>query len=53
MNIGKDDYVIAPNFTFVASINSIKYTGADPIFIDVDEETWQMDLDLLLGIFRR
>jgi perosamine synthetase len=45
--IGKDDYVIAPNVTFVASINSIKYTSADPILIDVDEHTWQMDLELL------
>jgi perosamine synthetase len=41
------DYVIAPNITFVASINSIKYNNADPILIDVDEETWQMDLNLL------
>ena len=46
-DIQKEDYVIAPNVTFVASINSIKYTGADPILIDVDEKTWQMDLDLL------
>src|SRR6186997_2725210 len=45
--IERGDYVIAPNVTFVASINSIKYTGADPILIDVDPETWQMDLDLL------
>ena len=45
--ISKDDYVIAPNITFVASINSIKYTNADPILIDVDAETWQMDLALL------
>ena len=46
-NIGPGDYVIAPNVTFVASINSIKYTGADPILIDVDPGTWQMDLELL------
>jgi perosamine synthetase len=46
-NIGQDDYVIAPNITFIASINSIKYTGAEPILIDVDPETWQMDLGLL------
>ena len=45
--IGAEDYVIAPNITFVATLNSIKYTGADPILIDVDPETWQMDLDLL------
>jgi len=44
--VKQGDYVIAPNVTFVASINSIKYTGADPILIDVDDETWQMDLDL-------
>jgi len=42
-----DDYVIAPNVTFIASINSIKYTGADPILIDVEPNGWQMDLDLL------
>lgn len=45
--VQRGDYVIAPNVTFVASINSIKYTGADPILMDIDEETWQMDLDLL------
>jgi perosamine synthetase len=41
------DYVIMPNITFVATANSIKYTGADPIFIDADPDNWQMDLDLL------
>lgn len=46
-DVKPDDYIIAPNVTFIASINSIKYTGADPILIDVDTETWQMDLDLL------
>ena len=45
--IGAGDYVIAPNITFIATCNSIKYTGAEPIFIDTDENSWQMDLDLL------
>ena len=45
--VEREDYVIAPNVTFIASINSIKYTGADPILIDVDPATWQMDLALL------
>ena len=45
--VKQDDYVIVPNVTFIASINSIKYTGADPILIDVHPGTWQMDLDLL------
>jgi dTDP-4-amino-4,6-dideoxygalactose transaminase len=42
-----NDYVIVSNMTFVASANSIKYAGADPILIDADPHTWQMDLDLL------
>ncbi|MEP6615538.1 MAG: LegC family aminotransferase [Ginsengibacter sp.] len=46
-DIKSNDYVIAPNITFVATINSIKYTGASPILMDIDEETWQMNLDLL------
>ena len=42
-----NDYVIVSNLTFVASVNSIKYLGADPILIDADVKNWQMDLDLL------
>ena len=45
--IGKGDYVIVPNITFIATLNAVKYTGADPILIDVDGDDWQMDLDLL------
>ena len=45
--VKQGDYVIVPNVTFIASVNSIKYTGADPILIDVDPQTWQMDLNLL------
>jgi perosamine synthetase len=42
-----EDYVIAPNITFIATLNAIKYTGATPILIDVDPRSWQMDLNLL------
>ncbi len=41
------DYVIVPNLTFIASLNSITYTGAEPILMDVNEGTWQMNLNLL------
>jgi len=47
LGVNADDYVITPNITFIATCNSIKYTGADPILIDADEQSWQMDLDLL------
>jgi perosamine synthetase len=45
--VKQDDYVILPNLTFVASANSIKYLGAEPLLIDADPKLWQMDLDLL------
>ena len=45
--VKQDDYVILPNLTFVASANSIKYVGAEPLLIDADPDLWQMDLDLL------
>ena len=42
-----NDYVLLPNLTFVASANSIRYIGAEPLLIDADPDYWQMDLDLL------
>lgn len=45
--IESGDYVIVPNLTFIASVNSINYTGASPILMDTDQHTWQMDIDLL------
>ena len=41
------DLVIMPNVTFVASANAIKYLDADPVLIDIDATSWQIDLDLL------
>jgi perosamine synthetase len=42
-----DDYVITANITFIATVNAIKYCNANPIFIDVDADDWQMDLNVL------
>lgn len=47
LGVNAEDHVIAPNITFIATLNAIKYTNAEPILIDVDANTWQMDLDLL------
>jgi len=41
------DHLLVPNITFIASANAASYTYANPIFIDVDPTTWQIDLDLL------
>ena len=45
--VSKDDIVIAPNLTFVATLNAISYTSAQPILIDVCEDSWQIDVALL------
>ncbi len=47
IGVGLNDLVLMPNITFVASANAISYTGAEPILIDIDRDTWQMDLKLL------
>ncbi len=43
LGIGKDDDVIVPTFTYIASVNAIQYTGAKPIFVDSNPVTWQID----------
>ena len=44
LGIKKDDVVLCPSFTFAASANVILYQNATPVFLDVDEETWTIDL---------
>lgn len=41
--VGKDDIVICQSLTFSATANPIIYQGAIPVFVDSDEETWNMD----------
>ena len=45
--VKKSDYVIVPNLTFVATLNSVRHVGASPILIDANINSWQMNLDLL------
>ena len=41
--IGEGDEVITTPFTFAATGNSILYTGAKPVFVDIDPETFTID----------
>lgn len=45
LGIGKGDEVIVPSLTYVASVNTIHYTGATPVFADSLLGTWQIDPD--------
>ncbi|MFZ4521216.1 MAG: DegT/DnrJ/EryC1/StrS family aminotransferase [Bacteroidales bacterium] len=45
LNVEPGDEVIVPTFTYIASVNAIKYCNAIPVFVDSLESTWQMDPD--------
>src|SRR3954470_21680125 len=45
--VERGDLIILPNITFVAPANVIKYVGADAVLMDVDRNTWQLDVDLM------
>ena len=45
--IEQGDEVIVPNYTMVATPNSVKMFGASPIFVDVESDTLCLDIDLV------
>ncbi|MGE4268068.1 MAG: DegT/DnrJ/EryC1/StrS family aminotransferase [Deferribacterales bacterium] len=47
MGIGKGDDVMASSFTYIGSAAPIMYVGANPVFIDSEENTWNLDPNLL------
>lgn len=42
LGIGQGDRVFCSSLTFIATANPILYLGAEPVFIDSDEESWNM-----------
>lgn len=44
LGIGKGDEVIIPTFTMIASAFAICYTGAIPVFVDADPQSWNIDV---------
>ena len=44
LGIGPGDEVIVPSFTWVATANAILYCGGTPVLVDVDRETFNIDI---------
>lgn len=47
LGIGEDDRVALSPFSFVASANAIRWCGAEPVFVDIREETYNIDPEAL------
>ncbi len=43
LGIGPGDEVIVPTNTFIATAWGVSYTGATPVFADIDPDTWELD----------
>jgi perosamine synthetase len=47
LGLGPDDEMITSPFTFVATANCALFEGARPVFVDIDPETWNLDVGKL------
>ena len=47
LGVGPGDTVLVSTLTFVASVNPIRYVGAEPVLIDAEPDTWNIDPDLV------
>jgi perosamine synthetase len=43
LGVEPGDEVIVPSLTYIATANAVRYTGATPVFVDVDPGTWCLD----------
>ncbi len=48
--VGEGHEVITTPFSFVASANCILYVGAKPVFVDIDPQSLNMDIDKVMAV---
>src|SRR5689334_10756235 len=53
LNVGRDDLVIGPTFTYVASLNPVLYENAIPLLVDCEKDTWNIDPELVEDVIRK
>jgi len=47
LDVGQGDEVILPGYTCVMDVNPIKYVGASPVYVDIEPDTFNIDVNLL------
>lgn len=47
LDVRPGDEVLVPSLTYIATANAVRYVGAEPVFVDIDRETWCIDPKLL------
>jgi dTDP-4-amino-4,6-dideoxygalactose transaminase len=47
IGVRRDDLVIVPTYTFIASANAVSHCGAIPWLLDITADSWTLDADLL------
>lgn len=53
LGIGPGDEVVVPANTFIATAAAVHVTGARPVFVDADADTWQMDIRALPNVISK
>jgi perosamine synthetase len=47
LDVRAGDEVLVPSLTYIATANAVRYVGAEPVFVDVDPDTWCINPILL------
>ncbi len=45
LGVGREDEVIVPAFTYIATALAVTYAGAKPVFVDINEQTYNLDIN--------
>jgi pyridoxal phosphate-dependent aminotransferase EpsN len=53
LGVGPGDEVFCSTLTFVASCNPVRYLGAEPVFLDSDRTSWNLDPNILEDALRQ